>query len=113
MIVVAAVIIGATSQATRNRVGAAPGPLSSGFYLFAEGLTIISPLVMLCYALLSIAGIRSAVRGNHLVGKRVIRHLTIPIGSLLASSVALFGSLYYSFKELVSRVASSPLISLW
>jgi amino acid transporter len=99
MLAVAAVIIGATSQATRNTVGATPGPLSSGFYLFAEGLTIISPLVMGCYALLSIAGIRSAVRTK--TGERGldVRRLAVPIGSLLASSVAVFGSLYYSFKE--------------
>ena len=99
MVAVAAVIIGVTGQATRNTVGATPGPLSSGFYLFAEGLTIISPLVMGCYALLSIAGIRAAVRAK--TGQRGldVRRLAIPVGSLLASGVAVFGSLYYSFKE--------------
>jgi amino acid transporter len=89
MVAVAAVIIGATSQATRDAVGATPGPLSAGFYLFAEGITLISPLVMACYLLLSIAGARSAGR----------RRLATPAGALLASAVALFGSLYYSFTE--------------
>ncbi|MCA1846577.1 MAG: hypothetical protein LC792_25950, partial [Actinobacteria bacterium] len=46
--------------------------------------------VMGCYALLSIAGIRAAVRA---------RDLIISAGALLASAVAVFGSLYYSFKE--------------
>ncbi|HEY0400281.1 MAG TPA: amino acid permease, partial [Acidimicrobiia bacterium] len=99
MIAVSAVIIGATGQTTRNTVGATPGPLSSGFYLFAEGLTIISPLVMACYALLSIAGIRSAVRARAGGSRHDVRHLAVPVGSLLASGVAVFGSLYYSFKE--------------
>jgi amino acid transporter len=99
MIAVAAVIIGATSQATRDTVGATPGPLSSGFYLFTEGLTIISPLVMGCYALLSVAGIGSAARAR--AGDRGpdLRRLVVAVVSLLASGVALFGSLYYSFKE--------------
>jgi amino acid transporter len=107
MIAVAAVIIGATGQATRNTVGATPGPLSSGFYLFAEGLTIISPLVMGCYALLSIAGIRSVVRARAGGRRHDVRHLAVPVGSLLASGVAVFGSLYYSFKE-VARGAGIP-----
>ncbi|HEV8623006.1 MAG TPA: APC family permease [Acidimicrobiia bacterium] len=90
MVAVAALIIVITPQAARNAVGATPGPLSSGFYLFAEGLTVISPLVMGCYALLSIAGIRAAARA---------RDTIISAGALLASAVAVFGSLYYSFKE--------------
>jgi amino acid transporter len=99
MISVAAVIIGATSQAARDTVGATPGPLSSGFYLFAEGLTIVAPLAMGGYALLSIAGIRSAVRAR--AGERGldVRRLAVAIGAVLVSGVAVFGSLYYSFKE--------------
>jgi amino acid transporter len=99
MVAVAVVIIGATPQATRNAVGATPGPLSSGFYLFAEGLTIISPLVMGCYALLSLAGIRAAFRGQGARDGRLGRHLAVPTAALVAAGVALFGSLYYSFKE--------------
>lgn len=90
MVAVAVVIIGATSQTTRDTVGATPGPLSAGFYLFAEGLTIISPLVMACYVLVSTAGARSMAR----------RRLALPTAALLAATVALFGSLYYSFKEI-------------
>jgi len=91
MVVVAAVVIGTVSQATRNTVGASPGPLSAGFYLFTEGVTMISPLIMLCYGLLSAAGIRAALRGDG--------RLAVSIGSLVASGVALFGSLYYCFTE--------------
>jgi amino acid transporter len=91
MVAVAAVIIGATGQASRNTVGATPGHLSAGFYLFAEGLTMISPLIMFCYALLSIAGAKAA--GRHHWG------LAVPLGALLASAAALYGSLEYSFEE--------------
>jgi amino acid transporter len=87
MVGVAAVVIGATSQPARDAVGATPGPLSAGFYLFAEGLTIVAPLAMLCYVLLSLAGVRSAGRG---------RGLATALGALLASTAALVGSLYYS-----------------
>jgi len=90
MVAVAAVVIGVTSPAARDAVGATPGPLSAGFYLFAEGLTIVAPLAMLCYVLLSLAGIRAAGRG---------RGLATAIGALLASTAALFGSLYYSVTE--------------
>jgi len=99
MVVVAAIIIGATPQAIRDAVGATPGPLSSGFYLFAEGLTLVSPLVMGSYAMLSIAGIRSAVRDAD--QRRSMRRLAVPGGALLASGVAVFGSLYYCFTEAV------------
>jgi amino acid transporter len=99
MVAVAAIIIAVTGQASRDAVGATPGPLSSGFYLFTEGLTIISPLVMGCYALLSIAGICAAVRRR--VGKAGLdaRNLSVSAGALVASAVAVFGSLYFSFKE--------------
>jgi amino acid transporter len=93
MMAVAAVVIGVTSQATRNAVGATPGPLSAGFYLFVEGLTLLSPLAMLCYGLLSIAGARAAE------GRAGLRGLAVPLGALAASAVALFGSLWYSFVE--------------
>ncbi len=96
MTAVAVVVIGVTSPTTRNTVGATPGPLSSGFYLFTEGLTIIAPMVMGCYALLSIAGIRAALRSP--AGQRNrTRRLSVAAGALLTSAVALFGSLYYSF----------------
>src|SRR5581483_10629129 len=73
MVAVAAVMIGATGQSTRDAVGATPGPLSAGFYLFAEGLTMIAPLAMLCYALLAIAGARSELRRG--------RRLLVPFGA--------------------------------
>jgi amino acid transporter len=97
MIAVAAAIIGATAQAARDTVGATPGPLSAGFYLFAEGLTIVAPLVMASYALLSVAGIRAALRR----GPEPVRSgpwpVAVAMAALAASSAAVFGSLYYSF----------------
>jgi amino acid transporter len=95
-VVVAAAVIGATGQTSRDGIGASPGPLSSGFYLFAEAAALSIPLVMLCWALTSMAGIRF---GDVSDGSRprTLRRVVISVGALLASTAALFGSLYYSF----------------
>lgn len=53
-------MISVTSPATRDAISAAPGPLSSGFYVFAEGFTIAAPMGIFCLALVSIAGLRFA-----------------------------------------------------
>jgi amino acid transporter len=100
MVVVSGSLIGATSQPTRDAIGASPGALSSGFYVFTEGLTIAAPLVMLSFVLLSIAGIRFGLAGDG-PDRRTARHVALSCGSLLASTLALFGSLYYSFAALV------------
>ena len=107
MIVVPAAIVGVTSQSARDTVGATPGPLSAGFYLFAEGLTIISPLVMTCYAVLSIAGLRAALRTRGGVHRAHLWPVAVAGGALVGSGVAAFGSLYYSFVE-VSPGAGIP-----
>ena len=62
---------------------------------------MMSPLIMFCYGLLSVAAIRFALHGvNGEVAAAVgPRQLAVPVGSVLASTVALFGFLYYSFKE--------------
>jgi hypothetical protein len=99
MVAVAAVVIGTTDHASRDIVGATPGPLSCGFYLFTEGLTLTAPLAMLCYAMVSVAGIRAARRTDDRTRQGV--RLVVATGSLVASTVALFGSLHYSFTELV------------
>jgi len=96
MVVVAVVVIATTGQASRNAVGATPGPLSAGFYLFTEGLTIVAPMAMVCYALLSVAGIRAAWRGD---GARPGSRLVVAVGAMVASTVALLGGLWYSFAE--------------
>jgi amino acid transporter len=100
MAAVAAVIVGASSQTSRDAVGASPGPLSSGFYLFAEGVTISTPLAMVCFMLMSVAGLRFGLKtGGSRLGMG--RRLAVAAGSLLASTVGLGGSLYYSFAELM------------
>jgi hypothetical protein len=99
VVAVAAVVIGVTGQASRDAIGATPGPLSSGYYLFTEGLTVIAPLAMLCYGLVSLAGIRATLRSVD--GQRRALRMTVAVGALAASVVALFGSLYYSFTEVV------------
>jgi amino acid transporter len=98
MVVVAVAVIGATPQTTRDAIGSAPGPLSSGFYLFTEAATLSIPLAMLCYALLSIAGMRFRAADDRSPRRRV-RHVAISVGSLLASTAGLLGALYYSFHE--------------
>lgn len=99
IVVLAAAIIGLTSQANRDAIGATPGPLSSGFYLFAEGLTLNAPAIMVGYGLLSLAGI---VFGSRAQGGRPAnpRHVALSVGALMAAGAAVFGSLYYSFTEL-------------
>jgi len=93
----AAVMIGVTAPAARDAIGAAPGPLSSGFYLFAEGFTIAIPLLMLCLVMVSIAGLRSAASPG--ARWRTVRSVAVSIGSLIVTTVGLTGSLYYSFVE--------------
>ena len=89
-------IIALTGQASRDTVGATPGPLSAGFYLFVEGLTAGTPPIMLCYLLLSVAGLRFGIRQAPGINRRMV---ALSLGSLVASVVALFGSLYYCFVE--------------
>ncbi len=98
IVVVAAAVIGATGQASRDAIGASPGPLSSGFYLFAEAAALSIPLVMLCWALTSMAGIRFGA-GSDGSRRRTVRRVVISIGALAASTAAVFGSLYYSFHQ--------------
>jgi hypothetical protein len=58
MMVGTGLMIALTSPTARDAVGASPGRLSSGFYVFTEGLTIATPLVMLSFVLLAAAGVR-------------------------------------------------------
>lgn len=88
-------IIALTGQANRDAIGATPGPLSAGFYLFVEGLTAGTPLLMLCYLVLSIGGIRFGLRSTP-TNRRMV---ALSIASLVASVTAVFGSLYYCFAE--------------
>jgi hypothetical protein len=74
-------------------VGANPGPLSAGFYLFAEGLTLVAPLALLCYAALCPGALRLAVREAR------ARAIVLALAALGAVVTALVGSLYYCFVE--------------
>ncbi len=94
---VAPVMIGVTSPVTRDAISAAPGPLSSGFYLFAEGFTIAAPMGLLCLVMVSIAGLRLALSLN--AGGPRVRFVAVSLGSLVVTTVGLIGSLYYSFAE--------------
>jgi amino acid transporter len=96
ILVFAVGVVAATPHSARDAVGASPGHLSAGYYLFAEAVTLSVPLFMLCYAVVSIAGLRAAVRAG--TGSSA-RRVAIALGALLASTAALFGSLYYSFHE--------------
>jgi len=96
ILVFAVSVVAGTPRSARDAIGASPGHLSSGFYLFAEAVTLSVPLFMLCYVLVSIAGLRASVRTG--TGSST-RRVAIALGSLLVSVAALFGSLYYSFHE--------------
>jgi len=91
-------IIFFTTQASRNALGGGPGPNAAGLYVFTEGLTIITPPIMLGYVLLSIAGIAFSGKTQ---GARTLnaRHLTVSVVALAASILAVYGGLYYSFTE--------------
>jgi len=93
---IAAVLIGGTDQTTRDRVSAAPGPLSAGFYLLAEGLTFVAPFVLLAYAAVSVAGLRAGRRDPR-PGRG--RRTGIALAALAGSLTGLVGSLYYCFVE--------------
>jgi len=88
-------IIALTGQHSRDVIGATPGPLSAGFYLFVEGLTAGTPLIMLCYLVLSLGGIRFGARRSQPNRKMV----ALSVASVLAAVTAVFGSLYYCFVE--------------
>lgn len=94
------VLIAVTTQHTRNSLAGGPGHLASGLYVFAEGLTIIPPPIMLGYALVSIAGIARGARS------RSVSMIVLSVGGLIASSVAVYGSLYFSF---FSAAPGSPI----
>jgi amino acid transporter len=81
----------ATSPATRDGIAGGGGRYASGLYVFIEGLTIITPPIMLAYALLSAAGIAYGVR------HRKPALAVASVGALVGAGVAVFGSLYYSF----------------
>jgi amino acid transporter len=95
-VVFTVLIIGLTTQHTRDALAGQTGPLAAGFYMFAEGLTIITPPIMLGYLLLSIAGIAYASRSDN----RKPWFIAVSIGSLVAACIAVYGSLYYSFVAL-------------
>lgn len=89
----AVVLIALTTGATRDGIAGGGGRYASGLYVFVEGLSIITPPVMLAYALVSIAGIAYGMR------KRKPALAVASIGALGGAGVAVFGSLYYSFIE--------------
>lgn len=97
---IAVAIVAGTDSGTRDALSASPGPLSAGFYLFAEGLTIVAPVALLCYLALSVAGLRVALtdRSDARRGARI----TVAMGAMAAAGAGFIGSLYYCF------VASAP-----
>ena len=89
--VFAAVLIAVTTPATRDGIAGGGGHYASGMYVFAEGLTIVTPPIMIAYALVSWAGIAYGVR------HRKPTLAVASVGALVGAGLAVFGSLYYSF----------------
>jgi amino acid transporter len=96
-VLVTLLMLGLTTQATRDALGGGGGPLASGLYVFTEGLTLLAPPIMFGYIMLSIAGL--AYAGSLASGSGRVRFMALAVGSLVASLVAIYGSLYYSFVE--------------
>jgi len=84
-------LIALTSTSTIDALSGTKGSLAPGLYVFSEGLTIIPPPIMLGYVLLCIAGIARAARASSL------SLMLLAIGGVIASSIAVYGSLYFSF----------------
>jgi len=92
-IVFVAILLLLTSHATQEALAPDSGNLTGGLYIFTEGLTLITPPIMLGYVMLSIAGLRYGVREHR------PRLVAISVLSGIASVVAVVGSLWYSFVE--------------
>jgi len=92
-------IIFLTTPATREALGGGTkGQLAAGFYTFTEGLTLGTPLIMLGYVLLCLAGLRAGLRPEPgTTAKR--RLIAASIGGALVACAAVWSSLYYSFVE--------------
>jgi len=90
-VVFVVVLIAVTPGHTRDTMAGGGGPLAAGLYVFGEGLTVVTPSIMIGYVLLCIAGIARGVR----TGSRSL--VLLSIGGVIASAVAVYGSLYFSF----------------
>ncbi len=84
-----------TSSATEaNFSGGLPTDVRGGFFTFAYWATLATPGVMFCYLLVGLAGVRKGVADGN-------QRLTIAgILASITGLVAVYGSLYYSFKNL-------------
>jgi amino acid transporter len=89
------VLLAITDRVTRDGIAGGSGHLAGGLYVFVEGLSLVTPLIMLAYALVSLAGILHGVR------ERKAGLALVSIGGLGGAAVGVFGSLYYSFLETV------------
>lgn len=85
---------------------APPTALRGGFFTFAYWATLATPAVMFCYFLVGLAGIKKgAADGN--------QRLRIAGGlATITGAVAVFGSLYYSFKNLPTDPGYKGLLQL-
>jgi amino acid transporter len=84
-----------TSAATEsNFSGAPPTSIRGGFFTFAYWATLATPGVMFCYLLVGLAGIKKGIADSN-------QRLTIAgVLASITGAVAVYGSLYYSFKNL-------------
>jgi amino acid transporter len=81
-----------------------PVEARGGLFVFAYMATLATPMIMLAYLLLGIAGIRKGqVDGNN-------RLMIAGVLATLTGALAVFGSLYYSFKEAAPGAGILPII---
>ncbi len=94
-----------TSAATESALAPnLPTSQRGGLFVFAYWATLATPAVMFAYLLLGVAGIRKGLAdGNN-------RFVAISALATLTGAVAVFGSVYYSFKEAAPGLGVLPII---
>jgi amino acid transporter len=85
------ILIVFTSTTTIEAITGTKGSLANGLYVFAEGLEIIPPAIMLGYVLLCVAGIAKGARDSR------PSMILLSLGGVIAAGIAVYGSLYFSF----------------
>lgn len=94
-------LLAVTSRATQIALGGGatdagpnfPADQRGGLFVFGYLATLATPAVMVAYFLLGLAGIRKGLADSN------VRFVAVSVLATVTGSLAIFGSVYYSFKE--------------